>query len=158
MKKSAFEPVAEPVAAPVEAEPPAPEPAPFVEPPLPAPVAAAEAPPAPIASTAEEVAESLAPKSSARLSRMKKPGDKPASSANGREGRAGPGSVQAGAEGRERKFVAKPKAAAESREAARVEPAGKTEQPTGKASQDKIAAVQSGKKKLRGIRINPDLE
>ena len=158
MKKSAVEPVAEPAAAPVEAEPPAPEPAPFFEPPLPAPVAAAEAPPAPIASTAEEVAESLAPKSSARLSRMKKPGDKPASSANGREGRAGPGSVQAGAEGRERKFVAKPKAAAESREAARVEPAGKTEQPTGKASQDKIAAVQSGKKKLRGIRINPDLE
>jgi hypothetical protein len=166
LKKPAVEPAAQPAAAPqplppeVAAEPEPPEPAPFIEPPLPESVATAEAPHAPIASTAEEVAESLAPKSSARLSRMKKPGDKPASggSANGREGRAGPGPAQAGAEGRERKYVAKPKAAAESRESVRGEPAAKTEKAADKASQDKIAAVQSGKKKLRGIRINPDLE
>jgi hypothetical protein len=92
---------------------------------------------------------------------MKKPGEKPAApgaASNGREGRAAPASAATGSEGRERKFVAKPKAAAERPEAAKSQPAPASAKGAEKASQDKISAVQSGKKKLRGIRINPDLE
>jgi ribonuclease E len=145
------------------AEPAPVEPLPIVEPPAVEPGAAPEAPaspPGPVASTADEVAESPAPKSPARLSRMKKPAERPSSGtgSSAREGHAAPASTPPGAEGRERKYVAKPKAAAESGGPAKGEPGSVGDNAAHKTSQDKISAVQSGKKKLRGIRINPDLE
>ena len=70
---------------------------------------------------------------------------------------ATPPAVAAEGEQRERKFVARPRQATEQGEAkpATMKNGDKAAEPP---TQDKLSALQTGKKKLRGIRINPDLE
>jgi hypothetical protein len=70
------------------------------------------------------------------------------------------------AEARERKFVARAKQAEPQAAPAAQPPAvqppaatAATQPPAAEPSaSDKLTAIQTGKKKLRGIRINPDLE
>lgn len=80
-----------------------------------------------------------------------------AKAAPGPRPEAPPAAETAEGEQRERKFVARPKQAGEQGEAkpTTMKNGDKASEP---ATQDKLTALQTGKKKLRGIRINPDLE
>jgi hypothetical protein len=134
------------------------------EAPAPLPAAVPEAgPESPTQARAEPVVPEAAPgrPDPGRHVRVKKAIDEPkpakpvAASVADKAGKA----EKSEAEGRERKFVARAKPVEPPSEAAPpTVPAQAPAAPAADTVSDKLAALQTGKKKLRGIRINPDLE